>query len=114
MKRISTLALAATLTMIPATIWAHHVPAGGLSHAEIEKLSSNPKTPADHMKLAKQYSMEAAAYDTDAKEFEAIAAASKAMPKIAASATTGAELARKTGDVYRAMAAEHEALSKKK
>jgi hypothetical protein len=111
MRFLSIAALVA-LSFAPSAVWAHHI-TGGLTHPEIEKLSANP-TPAGHVKLAKQYAMEATAYDQDAKEFEAIAVASKAAPKIAELSKTGAELARKTADVYRSMAAEHEALSKKK
>jgi hypothetical protein len=110
--RFTIVAALAALSLAPVTLSAHHI-SGGLTHPQIEKLSANP-TPAGHAQLAKQYTMEATAYDQDATEFEAIATASKAMPKIVESCKTGADLARKTAAVYRTMASEHEALAKKK
>ncbi|MEQ1946998.1 MAG: hypothetical protein ABL995_07405 [Bryobacteraceae bacterium] len=105
--------LSIALLAAPFASWGHHLPPGGLTHSQIETMSGNPK-PGDHEKLAKQFTAEAAAYDDDAKDFEAIAQNSKSSPKIVESCKTGADLARKTAAVYRAIAAEHEAMAKKK
>jgi hypothetical protein len=111
------------LMMTTASPLSAAAPAGRLKPVELKGLVNNAKTPADHLKLARHFTMMAEKHESEAKEHQALAAEYRLHPQAsetkrpmspdtAAHCEYYAEHCRKAAKEMRALAAAHEQLAK--